>query len=425
MKKSLLICFPTLVFLLLITWVEAADCKPTISWSMASQFYVGETSKLIATINNNCDKSADVKIEVNTEKTYGYIKVYRVMSEDTAPRPKLHSDNPSSIVETSVDAKDTMKIIYFIQPDEMTLPGKYNVYENFYVDNKLENSREISINVLKPLQLTYSLSSYATFNQPKTSSVSIANRGFEMIESLKICLSSPIDVVSFSEECKTWEDIPSNFIDKFDFTIIGLKPGKYEDSILVGTDYTTYTGVDLSESYYLPIITITAQQTGTPSLSYVMGRGNENLTIQITNQGEGSAYDSNLLIYSPISCKLDSGSLSRFTGGVEYYIYELEGKNEILSGESFSIIFTYNSSQATPPCTIRGSISYKDGSGNTHQKDITNYDVIPLITTTVPGEKITGGNYIYIVLVAIIAVIAIVFIFFKIRRKKKRIQKNN
>lgn len=424
MRKDLIICVFALTFFILIKNSMAVDCIPTASWKVDSQFYVGETSKLIATITNNCNKSYEVKTEINTEKTYGYIKVYRVISEDESPRPKIHSDTTSGIVETLLESKETKKIVYFIQPDETTLSGRFILYENLYIGGELKDTKEISINVAKPLQITYGLPQEVKFNAQTSSSVSIINKGFEMIESLKICLSSPIDVVSFSEECKTWEKIPSNFNDKFNLMLTGLNPGKYENAILVKTDYKTYTGIDLSETYYVPSIRITTQQTGSPSLSYQMKKGNNNLTIAITNQGKGNAYDCNLLLYSPLACKLNSDSLTRSTSSEEYNIYEIEGKNEILADESFAIVFNFNSSQITPPCMLRGSISYKDGSGNVIQKEISNYDLIPVATTTVPAKKVTQKNSIYVILIAIIAVVIIVFVFLRLKRAKKQVQKN-
>ena len=405
---------------------RAATCEPTISWAIDSQFFVGETGKLIATIKNACDTTFNIKTEVNTEKTLGYIKVYSVASEDQKPMPKSHSVNVgSTTVYVELGKKDTdedtKKVVYFIQPDEMipiTSSGTYyTLYENFYVDDVLKQSKEIQINVKKPLQVTYKLPTSIRLGTPFSSSITINNLGAEILSSLKVCFSSPDNVVSFSEPCKTWTNIPSKYTDTFNFIVTGLMPGSYQNQINAKIDYITYTGLTISESYNHPSLMITTTQAGTPSLSYSFIRGTGNLTLQITNKGNGTAFNCLATINSPADCVLNSSYLKSFTKSGEGNVYEIECGDEISLKESSIIILTFNPAEITSSCLIKGMISYKDGTGKSFETTINNFYLKPT-TTTIPATTRKGGiNFLYIIIILIIIVIVIALLVFLKYRK--------
>ena len=418
MKKSLMSCFLVLMFLIPIS--RAVTCEPTISWTIDSQFYTGETSKLIATINNACDTTFNIKTEVNTEKTYGYIKVYSVSSEDQKPMPKAHSVNVGSTMAYvelgKVNTDDSQKkVVYFIQPDELTLPGTYTLYENFYVEDVLKQSKEIQITVKKPIQMTYRLPTSISIGSPYSSSISINNIGNEIISSLKVCLSSPDNVVSFSEPCKTWSNIPSKYTDTFNFIITGLTPGNYENSIEVKADYTTYTGLTVSEQYINPSLKITTTQAGTPSLSFSTIRGSGNLTFKITNKGNGTAYNCFATITSPVDCLLNSSFLISSTRSGENNVYEIDCGNEIQRNSLSNMILIYNPAETTN-CLIKGTISYKDGTGKSLETKITDFYVQTTTTTAPPTPIKKEKNTLYLSLIVIIIVVIIVLVFLKYRK---------
>lgn len=418
MKKSLISCFVVLLFLIPIS--RAATCEPTISWTIDSQFFAGETSKLVATINNGCDTTFNIKTEVNTEKTNGYIKVYSVSSEDQKPMPKAHSVNVGSTmayVELGKANTDDSKkkIVYFIQPDELTLPGTYTLYENFYVDDVLKQSKEIQITVKKPIQMSYRLPTTVSIGSPYSSSISMNNIGTEIISSLKVCLSSPDNVVSFSESCKTWSNIPSKYIDTFNFIVTGLAPGNYENSIEVKADYTTYTGLTVSEQYINPSLKITTKEAGNPSLSYSVIRGSGNLTFKITNKGNSSAYNCIATITSPVDCPLNSTFLISSTQSDGSNVYEIDCGDEIPKNNLLNMILTYTPG-INPSCVIKGTISYKDGTGKSIETKINDL-YVQTPTTTIPSKPVKQEkNTLYLSLIVIIIVVIIVLVFLKYRK---------
>ncbi|MDI6825573.1 MAG: hypothetical protein QMD36_00010 [Candidatus Aenigmarchaeota archaeon] len=406
MWKYLISCLFISIFLIPIT--RAVTCEPTISWKIDPQFFVGETGKLIATLKNPCDYVFDVKTEVNTEKTYGYIKVYSVSSEDQKPMPKPHSVMiGSTIAYIELGKKDTdestKKAVYFIQPDELALPGTYTLYENFYVEDVLKESKEIQITVKKPLQITYRLPALIRLGTPSSSSIVINNIGTEMISSLKVCLYS--NIVSFSESCKTWTNIPSKYTDTFNFIVNGLVPGDHQNAIEVKIDYTTYTGLVVSDSYKHPSLKITTMQAGTPSLSYSVVRGIGNLTFQITNKGNGTAYNCFARITS--NCPLNSSFLISSSKSAEGNVYEIDCGDEIPVKGGSNVILTYNPAEMTPSCSIKGAISYRDATGRLYQTNIPNYYLQPTTTTIPPTVSKPKKNVLYVLLLILVAIINI------------------
>lgn len=418
MKKYLTLCLLISIFLIPIT--RAVTCDPTISWKIDAQFYVGETGKLIADIKNPCNVTFDVKTEVNTQKTFDYIKVYSVSSEDQKPMPKPHAVKIGSTMSyVELGKKDTddskKKIVYFIQPDELTLPGTYTLYENFYVDDELKESKEIQITVRKPIQITHTLPISVRLGFPFSSSVSINNLGNEIISSLKVCVASPNNIVSFSEPCKTWSNIPSKYTDKFNFIVNGLIPGDHQNSIEIKTDYTTYTALTVSDSYIHPSLKITTTQGGIPSLSYSTIRGSENLTFQITNKGNGTAFNCFSTITS--NCQLNASSLVSSTKSGENYLYDIDCNDEIPVKGGSNIILTFNPAEITPSCYVKGAISYKDGTGKPFQVDFANVYLQTTTTTIQSTTNKQGKNILYIVLILLIVVAVIaVLVFLKYRK---------
>ena len=412
MRKGLLICFLVFTFLIFIENTYAADCKPTVSWMIDSQFYVGETGKLVATVNNNCDKTFDVRTEVNAERTENYIKVYKVQSEDEKPRPKTHDVSGGlSYSYVSLGKGEKENVVYFIQPDEQALAGSYVLFENHYVEGELEQSKEIKIRVSDPIRVTYSIPIQLQVNYPTLSTLTINNMGTEIITSLKICLTSADSIVSFTESCKSWANLPSGFTDKFTLYINGLIPGIYEDAIKVYIDYTTFTGLDVSETYSHPTLKITAVQTEIPSLSYTTTKSTESITFQITNAGNGIAYDCYMKIASPVNCFINSSDIANFTQSSRNNSYLIGCPDLILPGVYHSTTINFNPAQITPSCQITGSIFYKDSFGEVHETKISRFNLVEVVTT-VPIILKTDRNYTwYIIIIAIIAVTVILVVF--------------
>jgi len=424
MKWSIILC---LLVLVLIPTVRALDCYPTISWKIDSQFYIGETSKLIATITNPCNENIRAITEINTQETYGYIKVYTVPSELETPIPKPHDINtgsPMVSIELDKAGEDEakQKVVFFIQPDEFTPLGTYTLYENFYVEGELRDTKEVTITVKKPLQITYQLPTTMKFGTPFSASITINNIGAESLKSLKICVSSPENIVSFSESCKTWTNIPSKYTDKFSFTVNSLVPGDYQNAIKVDIYYTAYTGLNVVDSYNHPSIKITTTQPATtslsvPLLSYSPVRKNENLTLQITNKGNSTAYRCIATLTYPDDCPLEASSLISSSKSEEGNVYEIDCGSEIPAKGSSKIILTFNPDEINPSCFIKGTISYRDSSGKLLQTDISNIYLQAMTTTIRPFIPVEEGkSSLYIILLVIVVIIVIVFVFLKYKK---------
>jgi hypothetical protein len=421
MKKFLIACLLTSIFFIPIIRAETL-CYPTISWKIDSQFFIGETGKLIANLDNPCEVNKKVKVEVNAKRTEGYIKVYSAFSEDQKPLPRTHDMQADiSSVDYILDRKgleeSKKKIVFFIQPDEKTLQGTYTLYENFYVEGELRESKEVSISVSKPIKLTYKIPTSLKFNTPTASSVSINNAGTEIISYLKMCLSANDDVVSFSEKCKTWTNIPSRYTDTFNFMTTGLSPGSYQNIIKVDMDYTTYTGLAVSDSYYLPSLTITTTQKGIPDLSYSLATRVGSLNLVVNNKGNGTAYNCLARIKSPYNCPLNSTNLKKYVKTDEVNVYEIDCGIEIPVKESSSAILTFKRAEIAYPCLIEGSISYKDGTGKIYETRMKEYYLNPVTTTIptkIPEKKMP--TFLIITILVVIAMIVVELLFLKYKR---------
>lgn len=422
MKKTSLFCLLVIIFLISIKHAESVECTPTISWKADSSYYVGETGKLIATISNKCDGGFTVKTSINTEKAYGYIKVYQASSEGDEPFPIKHSESINdTTVEVKIEADSTEKVIYFLQPDEKTLTGTFTLYGNFIVEYE-EEIKEISITVKKPLTIVYRLPTSLKIDTPFTSTITITNLGPEMLESLNICLFSPDNIVSFSQECKRWTNLPTKYTDIFTFKITAsrIKPDTYLEPIKANIDYTTYTGLTAVDKYTHKSIKISAAKAKPPSLSYTIKKTTENVTFYITNKGEGTAYDCNLKLTTPVDCLLDSKLITRHVKGLEDNVYEIDCGEEMIQDDFTSTVLTFDSSQITPPCLISGNILFEDTTRRSHQTEVKSFPLIPLVTTTTPG---IGGIersklIIFVVLIIIVVIMAVPFII-RIYRKRK------
>ena len=409
MRKGLIICFLILALLISFKDAYAVDCKPTVSWRTDSRFYVGETGKAVATVRNTCEKSFSIKTEVNAERTEDYVKVYTVQSEDEEPRPKSHimkSETASS--SPFLESGEIKKIVFFIQPDEQALAGYYTLFENFYVDGALQDSKEARINVFNPIRIAYQFPKQTKLNSPISSSLTINNIGAEIITSLKICLSS--DVVSFSESCKTWTNLPSGFTDKFTFLMNGLVPGDFQDPISVEIDFDTSTGLKVSDIYYHPTLKITAVAGEVPSLTYTSTKGTDSISIQIVNAGNGIGYDCSIRLISPITCSISSSDITNFTGTGSYNSYLIGCPDIILPGDSIIRKIDFDPEQMTSSCTISGSITYKDSSGVVYETKITNIAG----ATTTPYLPEEGSNYVWYVVIIAITLVAAILIVFKV-----------
>ena len=423
MRKTSLFCLLAIIFLISIKPAEATECKPTVSWKTDSSYYVGETGKLIATISNRCEGGFSVKTSVGTEKAYGYVKVYLVGSIDEEPTPLKHGESVgNTTAKVLIPAGTTEDVIYFLQPDEKALPGTFTLYGNLLVENKLQEIKEFSITVKKPLTIVYKLPSSLKIDTPFTSTITITNVGPEMIESLNLCLFSLDKIVSFSEKCKSWENLPTNFKDTFTFQILAkrIKPDTYLEPIKVNVDYTTYTGLTVVDPYTHKSIMISDIKTKPPSLSYTIKKGTENITFYITNKGEGTAYDCNLKLTTPVDCLLYSESITREVKGIEDNKYEIDCGDEIIQDDFTTTMLTFDSSQITPPCTITGAILFEDTRKRSYQTEVKNFPLIQLVTTTTPaiGGIERSKLIIFVVLIIIVVIMAVPFII-RIYRKWK------
>jgi len=138
----------------------------------------------------------------------------------------------------------------------------------------------------------------------------------------------------------------------------------------------------------------------------------------MTNKGNGTAYNCIATITSPADCLLNSNTLISSTKIGESNFYEIECGNEISKSSISKIILTYNPAEITPSCLIRGTISYKDGTGKSLETRITDFYVQPPTTTTIP--PISGGqkrNVLYIIVIVLVVVIIVVLLLYKYRRK--------
>jgi len=417
MRKSLILGFIVLLFFIQIVRAQTT-CEPTVSWAIDSQFYRGETSHLIATIRNGCDTTFNIKTEVKTEMTYGYIKIYSASSEDQKPMPKPHSVNVgSNTVYTEIGKTGTddsvKKVVYFIQPDELILPGTYTLYEDFYVDDKLKQSKEIQITVKNPLQVTYKLPISMKIGTPSNVILNINNLGTEIISSLQICLSSANNVISFSESCKTWTNIPSKFTDTLNLILNGLVPGSYQNEIKIKTDYTTYTGLTMSDSYEQPSLAITATQAGIPSLSYSFARATRYLVLKMYNKGNSTAYNCFATITSSNNCFLNSANLTSSTRVGDNTVYGIECADYIPVKSSSNVTLTFDPAQISPSCLITGVISYKDGSGKNFETKISEFFIKPSIKPVTKTDNKKMTTLYIIILVAIVIDIFGFLIFLK------------
>jgi len=417
MRKSLIICFFVLALLISVKDAYAIECKPIISWRIDPQFYVGETGKLVATINNGCTKTFDVRTEVNAERTEGYIKVYKVQSEDEKPRPKTHDVSGGlSYSYTSIEKNERENIVYFIQPDELALPGSYVLFENFYVEGELEQSREVKISVSRPIRVVYQIPIQLRVNNPMLSTLTINNIGTEIITSLKICLSPADSVVSFSESCKSWTNLPSGFSDKFTLYINGLIPGTHEDSIKVDINYVTFTGLQVSETYYHPSLKITAVADEIPSLTCTPPtKTTESITFQILNEGNGIAYDCNIRLASPSTCFINSSDVNNYTESDNYNNYLTGCSDLILPGDKFVKTINFDPNQIFSSCPVSGVVFYKDSFGKGYETEISKFDLFGVVTT-LPLTPETDRNYIWFTIITAVVAVAVILIVFKVPR---------
>jgi len=424
MKKTSLFCLLAIIFLISIKHVKADDCTPTISWKADSSYYVGETGKLIATISNKCEGGFSIRTTVGTEKAYGYIKVYLVGSIDEEPTPIKHSETVSNTTaEFLLPADSTKEVVYFVQPDEKALPGSFTLHGSFLVEKKLQEIKEISITVKKPLTIAYKLPSSLKIDTPFTSTITIDNTGSEVLKSINICLFSLDNIVSFSEKCKSWKDLPPNYEDTFTFKVLAkrIKPDTYIEPIKVNVDYTTYTGLTVVDPHTHPSITIAAVREKPPNLSYRLIKGTGNISFYITNEGEGTAYGCNLKLTTPVDCLLNSELITRHVKGLEDNKYEVDCGEEIIQDDFTTTVLTFDSSQITSSCLITGTILFEDTMKKSYQTEVRNFNLLQVTTTT---TGIIGGGMerskliIFVVLIIIVVIMAAPFII-RIYRKRK------
>jgi hypothetical protein len=426
MKKTLFLCLLLLISLNLVKDVKAQDCKPTVSWKTET-YYVGETGKLIATVSNGCSSGFDVKTSVDSEKAYGYVKVYQVSSINEVPTPVKHSESVSNTTASFfLEGNDKKEIIYFLQPDEQTLAGTYKLYGNLLVSNKLEDSKEITITVKEPLTISYSLPSSLKIDSPYTAKITIKNNGPELIKRLNLCLSSTADlIISFSKNCKTWASLPTGYQDTFTFQITANReaiPNVYYNKLKVKFDYTTFTGLTVDDTYSHPSITISAATGKPPQLSYKTSKTDKNITFYITNEGEGTAYDCNLKLTTPADCSLNSESMTREVKGIDNNVYEIDCGEQIIQDDFTTTLLTFDPSQITPPCMVSGSILFEDSAKRALKTELTNIALIPIVETTTSSVIGSGADrsklIIFVVLIIIVVIMALPFIV-RIYRKRK------
>jgi len=411
------------LFLIVLGNVKAAECQISYSYSI-TPLYIGETGKLKITIKNPCEISVRVRTEVLTGQTFGYIKVYYVEDETQTPHAVRHEETYGTTAhEFSLDEGSTEEVVYFVQPDEKTPTGNYILYLKIYADNDLIDTREIRVMVSDPLPVTYSIPSSIKLNMPQKASVKVNNRGSEIMDYIKIYLSSPNGVVKFSQWYYSWSDFPPQHSDTFEFMITSnvKRPDDYQDAVEVRVEYKTYTGLLVTKSYTLPWLKITPYQEGPPSLSYRVEKTDENLTFFITNNGKSVAFECILKLNTPTDCKLSSDALEKFTPSLEKNVYELKCGDEIDVDEYTSTVIYFNRSELTRTCYITGTISFKDTYGKSYQVQVGNVSIRPLVTTTVYQEE-KRERSIYPILGTILILIVLIYSINRIR-KKERLQR--
>jgi hypothetical protein len=313
-----------------------------------------------------------------------------------------------------------VNVVYFIQPDEQALAGSYVIFENFYVDDEQKESKETKITVSDTIKVNYQIPAQLQLNKPTLSTLTINNFGTEIVTSLKICLSSPDNVVSFSESCKSWTNLPSGYNDKFTVYINGLIPGTYQNQIKATIDYTTFTGLAVSKTYYQPSLQISATKTEKPSLSYTVTKTNESIIFSIKNDGDGIAYDCLVKLASPANCFINSSDIANYTK-VSILInppaentYLIRCSDLILPNDKSVTTINFNPSQINPPCSVSGSIFYKDGLGDSHETKISKFNLIETVTTLpIKDFKDRKTNNLYILIIAIVT-IAVILVVFKV-----------
>lgn len=422
MKKLFPIFFLFLFSLLLLNQTRASECKPSLSYSTDSSYYIGETGKLTVKVSNGCEISFKARVDVSNVKTFGYIKVYYVTSEAQKPKPIKH-DNESygvSSFEDWIDSGESKNIVFFVQPDELSRPGTYTLILNYYANNNLEQTKEISIRVSNPLQINYQLPTQMTLGTTVDSKITIRNLGKEPISYLSICLSS--DIVNFSQSCKTWSDLPSGYSDSFAFTTSSaspeLKPEIYRNPIQVKIYYKAYTSLGVSDSYTHPSIKLIPPHIEPPSLAYRISKSENNLTIYVTNNGKSSAYDCLMRISTPKVCMIDSSSLKEFIPSLDKNVFEIECGNEIKPDEYSMTILTFNSSGLNQACYFEGSLSYEDSYGKSYEASVNKYTYFNPLTTSIQENKRSWKK---IGIYAGLAVLVIIIIIFLISSQRTRI----
>jgi hypothetical protein len=163
-------------------------------------------------------------------------------------------------------------------------------------------------------------------------------------------------------------------------------------------------------------LAITTTQTGTPYLSYSFIRGKGQLTLQMTNRGNGTAYNCLVSIISPANCPLNSSSLRSYTKSDEGDVYEIECDKEIPVKGYSNVILTFHPDEIGFSCVIKGSITYVEGTGKLLQTKINNF--YPKTTTTIPPripEKKIGSFYIIVILIVAIMII-VEFVYLKSKK---------
>ncbi|MDP6626948.1 MAG: hypothetical protein QGG50_03525 [Methanopyri archaeon] len=210
-----------LVFLLLAA-VQAAE--PVVRYSGNSfddSLFTGETSVMEVRVTSTFDtgNAPAVNVILDAAESGGKLKLYRITSRAFTKRTIPCSDAAYNRHENMNVAltKGLNTFLYAIQPCENVLPGTYIL--SFKVDGT-DVVQEINARVQSPLRVTLSTSSVRGGGD-RTLSITISNRGIELLENVGVEFLSPAPgkITFVPTRIRLDENLPLKTSTKFEVTV--------------------------------------------------------------------------------------------------------------------------------------------------------------------------------------------------------------
>ncbi len=257
-----------LVFILLAS-VQAAE--PVIKYSGTSfddSLYTGETSVMEVKITSTYDtgNAPSVNVILDAAESGGKLKLYRITSRSFTKRTIPCSDaayNRHENLNVAV-TKGLNSFLYAIQPCENVLPGTYAL--EFKVDGTAV-VEEITAKVQSPVRISVS-SGTVRLGAAKTLTVTVANRGIELLENVGVDFSSPLPgkITIKPTRIRLDENLPLKASTKFEVTVNAtLDTPAVEYPLNVYTSYRTFETVTTVREP-VPDKSITVVQGDNPKL---------------------------------------------------------------------------------------------------------------------------------------------------------------